>query len=66
MSNQMLVSNLLEDLSLDQQQSLAGGQWFEDGEGEGESETVSGASTGETRRYRVRSVGIISVRKLSS
>ncbi|MBD2250410.1 hypothetical protein [Nostoc parmelioides] len=62
MSNQMLASNLLEDLSLDQQQSLAGGQTFDEGDDEGGNTRLG---TGETRRYRIRSVSIVSVRKLS-
>jgi len=41
---------------------LAGGQTFDDGDDEGGNTRLG---TGETRRYRIRSVSIVSVRKLS-
>ncbi|AFY32592.1 hypothetical protein [Calothrix sp. PCC 7507] len=69
MSTQMLMSDLLTDLSTEEQQILAGGQFTSEDESEdedkGESEGT-GRVLGSRRLYRIRSIGraIVSVQKL--
>ncbi|MEJ6484518.1 hypothetical protein N0Y54_24920 [Nostoc punctiforme UO1] len=77
MSNQITMSDLLVDLSTEQQQLLAGGQNGEEGDsgdqesgdaGAGDEEPSSvggGTSPGTPRRKRFFISGIVSLRKIS-
>jgi hypothetical protein len=62
MSTQMLVSDLLTDLSADEQQLLAGGRLFEMDEEDEEDDDDE--KKGKTKTYRVRSVGIVRLRRI--
>ncbi|MBN3907607.1 MAG: hypothetical protein HWQ35_13920 [Nostoc sp. NMS1] len=71
MSNQITMSDLLVDLSTEQQQLLAGGQDGEEGDlgdeesgGEEPSVGVGGTSPGGSRRQRFFISGIVRLRKI--
>ncbi|HIK05721.1 MAG TPA: hypothetical protein IGS40_13575 [Trichormus sp. M33_DOE_039] len=72
MSQQIALSDLIVDLSTDEQQLLAGGQFIDDG-GEDDSlsrsfgderDGSSGAEVGTTRVYRISSTGLVRVRRV--
>ncbi|WP_414574980.1 hypothetical protein [Anabaena sp. CCY 9402-a] len=72
MLQQMTLSDLIVDLSTNEQQLLAGGQFFDDSSED--DETTSSSSTGRdgldsagvgtTRVYRISSTGLVRVRRV--
>ncbi|WP_341530256.1 hypothetical protein WKK05_13770 [Nostoc sp. UHCC 0302] len=69
MSTQFIMSDLLVELSTEQQQLLAGGQQSEDDSDETGSGTEESVSTdkgiGRPRRYRINSSSLVTVRRIS-
>lgn len=70
MSTQLITSDLLEELSADQQQLLSGGQGSTDG-GSGTDTSVDDGSDGEdvgfytgNKRFRITKRSIVTIRRL--
>ncbi|MEA5567242.1 hypothetical protein [Anabaena sp. UHCC 0399] len=71
MLQQMALSDLIVDLSTNEQQLLAGGQFFDDEGGDEETpisstgkDGLDSAGVGTTRVYRISSTGLVRVRRV--
>ncbi|MBD2362722.1 hypothetical protein H6G36_16285 [Anabaena minutissima FACHB-250] len=71
MLQQMALSDLIVDLSTNEQQLLAGGQFFDDEGGDEETPTsttgrdgLDSSGVGTTRVYRISSTGLVRVRRV--
>ncbi|AUS99930.1 hypothetical protein CLI64_05740 [Nostoc sp. CENA543] len=62
MSQQIALSDLMSDLSTDEQQLLAGGQFLSDSREDGDGS--SDDDEGTTRLYRISSTALVRVRKI--